>query len=172
MTRLPQIGDHVWRVVDGKTVFDGYVAVSGDSGTVGLVRSEAPMQTHSIETSLAAPDDDSCERHYRMPLSAFVSKVALVRQLHGWRWVPHDLRPEVKPGDMLTLTRPDGAVYRYLILDSQGEPGIAYRPLDVPSATHAGFNWIGRDEAANALAGLDGWSWEPARWPGEPKGAP
>lgn len=174
MSRLPQIGDHVWRVVDGKTVFDGYVA-DGDHHAVSGWRSAWCVPTNIIMESSSF---GAQEFHIPHHAPQIVAHIFLVRQLHGWRWVPHDLRPEVRPGDVLTLTEGE-TVARFLVTHEVAAAGhyAFVTPLNDAARQRltARCDVVYTDEAllaseaAKALAGIDGWSWEPARWPGEPK---
>lgn len=76
MSRLPEIGDRVWRVVDGATVFDGYVSET-DAGTyVVAVPNDAALDTEADEDTYVLCDWTR------------IDTLLLVRSLHGWRWVP------------------------------------------------------------------------------------
>lgn len=209
MTRLPEIGDHVWRVgTAGKTVFDAAVVqVLADRVVSVCPRDELP--------ELFAVDDGTI-RLTRSSL-ARIPMIWLIAQVDGWRWMPRELRPEVKQGDTLLVpTRKcmgrvqQGVNYgncayckgmpttpalmttdcEYVLPATmgpyydlcRGEPrvarGLVIRAHDgtcqvtgiprILGDVEPGILQVDAHFVAKALAGLDGWSWAPVGWPGEP----
>lgn len=153
MSRLPEVGDHVWRVeVDGKTVaFDGFVIGTPSAGvTVVVPRNQSLATTDSMGCLASAG-------------SLRIDTLLLVRHLHGWRWVPREFRPEVRPGDVLVETVPGGA----------GKLLVGRETAHGWECTSVAQGWrvvVVHADVARAIAGLDGWRWIPAGWPGEPSG--
>lgn len=159
MNRLPEIGDHVWRVeVDGKTVaFDGFVIGTPSAGVTVVVPRNQPLATTD---SMGCPASAGSLR---------IDTLLLVRHLHGWRWVPREFRPEVRPGDVLVETVPHGGM-----VDSLGELLVGRETAYGWGCTSVAHGWrvvVAHADAARAIAGIDGWRWIPAGWPGEPRGA-
>jgi hypothetical protein len=157
MTRMPQIGDSARRIVDGKVKMSGYI--------------------HSFENEYTAVFvSDSNIKENGKYVSHSVDVLALVRGLGGWRWTPFDARPQV--GDALLEERAVRMGVRYIIVAFPTSPGgiltcvVASPPQ--PKRSWNCTNEEGRDrmfdlpaaDLAKAIAGVDGWSWEPARWSG------
>lgn len=93
-----------------------------------------------------------------------VATLFLVRRLHGWRWVPQEVRPEIRVGDTIMHPWDDGPT-RHLVIEQMGLGIWMTEKLGGSSPLRVAIH---PSEIARAIAGLDGWSWIPAGWPGEP----
>ena len=174
MSRLPEIGDHVWREENGTVTFDGYVLyVSHGVASIAPKDAELRLSVADAEWFFVRDSGDMA-----VPL------LALVRRLHGWRWAPHDFRPQVAVGDIIEgmlSESPDpkfkhsnvicaGLVRGRLLITAISDYGVNVLWLGGPPVVNEEPAFLDGQNVAKAIAGLDGWRWIPAGWPGEPKG--
>lgn len=160
--RLPTIGDSVRRVVDGKVEFDGLVASTRGSA-VFVARPHVPLEVvrNGEWPAICAigTRDDAME----------LPAVYLVRRLHGWRWAPFDGRPQL--GDTVTHLRngyPDDTCRMTLWHACRdGEAGVRVGEWHARREADGSDETLSERDMAKAIAGIDGWSWEPARWSGK-----
>lgn len=165
MTRMPMVGDSVRRVVDGKVLFEGYIVAAA------VFESAAEPPTVDLMGVWSA-----AEARVR-PVPTY----HLIRGQNGWSWAPFDAKPGV--GDIVSgpeALRPLTAHHEYLlehVSPTTGEWRVSMRsayPGD-PLGMWQGACRLDATAYAKAVAGLDGWSWQPARWSGvaaEVKAAP
>ncbi len=153
MTRMPQIGDSVRRTVDGKIVFEGYLStVDGDC--CGVV---TPAM-RAWDSEVRQWDEEHIE---------FVPTLFLVRAMGGWQWAPFDGRPQV--GDRLkwNVKFKPWNVFEIVSMDDTRIDCIRRRGGADISHGHVTLD---ASKLALAIAGLEEWDWEPARWSKPPRG--
>lgn len=158
MTRMPQVGDSVRSVSPYRKV-DGYIA---------SVRHTGGLETHTTPgadvVGIVGPIQGRI---------LYVETFKLIRGLDGWSWAPFDARPGV--GDIVIGPPDRGFTPEFLLvaleaIRASGDWNCAVRacgpvPGEPPSAWTTGVR-LAAVNYAKAVAGLEGWSWRPARWSG------
>lgn len=129
----PNVGDRVWRTVDGKIVFDGYIHTRGGGGFLVYCcgKDQLPINRSSLYGTLDSPD----------PL-VVVNTLSLMLSLDGWSWVPyqrtrHPETPEDRDAESAYRLRTKAAMY-------------ALEGDWFPHPDHQGFNRLSTRFAAEA----------------------
>jgi hypothetical protein len=151
VTRLPQIGDSVRR--EGEDHFEGYISNLADDQCQAFALDAPETIGGQYEYAEAQADQD---RYIRI-----VPILFLVRGLHGWRWAPFDGRPQVGDAILSPIYFPNGVKAARQILAQAPGPEKHAEWQVVGQRGGAGLS---QSDVAKAVAGLEGWSWEPARW--------
>lgn len=168
-----ETGDYVQHPVHGRGVVVGIV------NACALV-----MPIDLVPKSVANPHGANVPFRQWWASALAVPVVNLLHRLNGWRWSPHNARPQV--GDIICTDLakrqgfvPTAAQATHFLLMGQCtefatqkdwwnalpsyDGGLTY--TETPTILTDGF-------IAKAIAGIDGWSWLPAIWAPPSKESP